>query len=120
MFYADNEHVQRTAYGLLFYGAFGTIIYGVSSSRDIYDLKERGQFVVAMIYFRWFVVLTGVYGFICDQFPTMSMKWKFLFISYVVLIKLFDCFGTKMCATQLYDWLFTSKATVRPTKITKN
>jgi len=127
MFYADNEHVQRTAYGLLSYAVISCVLNGISSSRDIYDLKERGQFVVAyflnfvgMIYFRWFVVLTGVYGFICDQFPTMSMKWKFLFISYVVLIKLFDCFGTKMCATQLYDWLFTSKATVRPTKITKN
>jgi len=127
MFYADNEHVQRTAYGLLSYGALSVIIFGISSSRDIYDLKERGQFVVAyclnfvaMIYFRWFVVLTGVYGFICDQFPTMSMKFKLLFIFYVVLIKLFDLFYTTFCVTQLYDWLFTSKATVRPTKITKN
>jgi len=127
MFYADNEHVQRTAYGLLTYGALSLILNGISSSRDIYDLKERGQFVVAyflnfvaMIYFRWFVVLTGIYGFICDQFPTMSMKWKFLFIFYVVLIKLFDCWLTTLLVTQLYDWLFTAKATVRPTKITKD
>jgi len=127
MFYADNEHVQRTAYGLLTYGGLSLILNGISSSRDIYDLKERGQFVVVyflnfvcMIYFRWFVVLTGVYGFICDQFPAMSMKWKFLFIFYVVLIKLFDVLMTLFCATQLYDWLFTAKATVRPTKITKD
>jgi len=127
MFYADNEHVQRTAYGLLSYAVISCALNGISSSRDIYDLKERGQFVVAyflnfvgMIYFRWFMVLTGIYGFICDQFPMMSMKWKFLFIFYLVLIKLFDVLMTLFAATQLYDWLFTAKATVRPTKITKD
>jgi len=127
MFYADNEHAQRTAYGLLSFAVVSMVLHGISSSRDIFDLKERGQFVVAyflnfvgMIYFRWFVVLTGVYGFVCDQFPTMSMKWKLLIIFYVVSIKLFDCFYTMFCVTQLYDWLFTSKATVRPTKITRN
>merc|ERR1712038_341515 len=114
-------------YGLLSYAVISAVMSSITGSRDIYDLKERGQFVVAyllnfvcMIYFRWFVVLTGVYGFVCDQFPTMSMKWKFLFIFYVVMIKLFDCMNTILCATQLYAWLFTSKATVRPTKITKS
>jgi len=127
MFYADNEHVQRMGYGLLSYSVISLVLNGISSSRDIYDLKERGQFLVAyflnfvgMIYFRWFVVLTAVYGFACDQFPTMSMKLKILVVSYVVLIKLFDCMMTIVCATQLYAWLFTSKSTVRPTKITKN
>jgi len=127
MFYADNEHVQRTAYGLLSFAVISMVLNGITGSRDIYDLKERGQFLVAyflnfvgMIYFRWFVVLTAVYGFACDQFPTMSMKWKFLVVSYVVLIKLFDCMMTIVCATQLYAWLFTSKSTVRPTKITKH
>jgi len=127
MFYADNAHMQRTVYGLLSYAFPVILLNGITSSRDIYDLKERGQFVVAhflnfvlMVYFRWYIELTGTYGFICDQFPAMSMKWKFLFISFLVFIKLFDCLMALFAATQLYQYLFTAKATVRPTKITKD
>ena len=74
---------------------------------------------VSMVYFRWYVTMTGVYGFVSNEFGALSLEWKFLFVFYGVLIKLFDVCFTLMCATQLYQWLFTSKAMVRPTKITK-
>jgi hypothetical protein len=126
MFYADNEYVQQIAWGLLGFSCISLIIFAHSSSRDVYDLKERGQFTVSyflmfvsMLYFRWYITLTGMYGFISTEFAALSLQWKCLFVFYAVLIKGFDCMFTMFCASQLYCWLFTSKAMVRPTKITK-
>lgn len=127
IYYADNEHVQRIVWGLLGFACISLIIYAHSSSRDIYDLKERGQFTVSyflmfvsMLYFRWYITVSGMYGFVRDEFPALNLQWRALFITYGILIKLFDCVFTMFCVTQMHKWLFTSKATIRPTKITKS
>ena len=60
-----------------------------------------------------------MYGFVRDEFPKLSLEWKLLFIFYGILIKIFDCMFTMICGIQLYQWLFTAKAMVKSTKITK-
>lgn len=79
MYYADNVHVQQTALGLLGFASLTLPLQLISSSRDVYDLKERGQFTVAFVvqtvvflYFRWFVCVQGMYGVVRYEFPSFS------------------------------------------------
>jgi len=126
MYYADNEHVQRAAMGLLGWAGFSIPLMAFSNSRDVYDLKERGQFTVCtvvgtvlFVYFRWIVCVQGMYGFLGEEFPSFPWQLKLLFSVYVICIKLVDVFIVMHLSHGVHKWLFTSAATKRPTKITK-
>merc|ERR1719229_1862639 len=126
MYYADNVHVQQTALGLLGFASLSMPLQLISSSRDVYDLKERGQFtvcfvvqVVVFLYFRWFICVQGMYGVVRYEFPSFSWQLTLLFSVYLICIKLFDVLVLVTCAHGVHKWLFTSAAANRPTKITK-
>jgi len=126
MYYSDNEHVQKAAMGLLGWSALFCPLNVFYNSRDVYDLKERGQFTVCFVamlvffvYFRWFVCVQGMYGFLREEFPSFPWQLKLLFSVYVLCIKLLDLFVVMLLSLGVHKWLFTSAATKRPTKITK-
>merc|ERR1712190_173606 len=126
MYYADNVHVQQTALGLLGFSSLTLPLQLISSSRDVYDLKERGQFTVAFVvqtvvflYFRWFVCVQGMYGVVRYEFPSFSWQLTSLFSVYMICIKLFDVLIAMVVVHGVHKWLFTAAATKRPTKITK-
>jgi len=126
MYYADNVHVQQTALGLLGFASLTLPLQLISSSRDVYDLKERGQFTVAFVvqtvvflYFRWFVCVQGMYGVVRYEFPSFSWQLTSLFSVYMICIKLFDVLIAMVVVHGVHKWLFTAAATKRPTKITK-
>merc|ERR1719242_511398 len=97
------------------------------SSRDVYNLQERGQFTVSYVlvtlfylYFRWYITILGMYGFLTgDEFGGLSFGFKAVLIGYCVCIKLFDLMFTPVMLNQCYQWLFTPRCMERPTKITK-
>jgi len=126
IYYADNVYVQQTALGLLGFASLSLPLQLISSSRDVYDLKERGQFTVAFVvqvvlfvYFRCFVCVQGMYGVVRHEFPSFSWQLTLLFSVYIICIKLFDVLILMVCAQGVHKWLFTAAATKRPTKITK-
>jgi len=128
MYYADNKDVQQIAWGLLGFVPFLAGLGGFHSSRDVYNLQERGQFTVSYVlvtvfylYFRWYITILGMYGFLTgDEFGGLSFGLKAALIGYCVCIKLFDLMFTPVMLNQCYQWLFTPKCMERPTKITKS
>ena len=124
IYYADNPHTQQIAYGLLGFGSFFIISVVISSSRDIYDLQERGQFTVitvmlffSMIYFRWIIAMPGVYWFFYQEWNGTTMIIKVLLLSYLIVFKLVDAWWLILIANLCYGYLFGGKATRKPTKI---
>ena len=125
IYYADNPHVQQIGFGLLGFASFLIISGLLSQSRNVYDLKERGQFTVisvmnfvAMIYFRWIIAMPGTYWFFYEEWNGMAMGIKILMVTYLILFKIFDVFMVLFCVKQMYDFIFAGKATTKPTKIT--
>jgi len=127
MYYADNEDIQQIAWGLLGFSPIVFTLMGFNNTRDVYNLQERGQFtvsysvmVVLHIYFRWYITVTGMYGFLTgDEFGGLSFGLQLILIVYCIAIKLFDLFCLPLMLTQFYQWMFTPKCMERPTKITK-
>merc|ERR1711902_165194 len=88
MYYADNEDIQQIAWGLLGFSPIVFTLMGFNNTRDVYNLQERGQFtvsysvmVVLHIYFRWYVTVTGMYGFLTgDEFGGLSFGLQLILI----------------------------------------
>merc|ERR1712048_1408887 len=107
------------------FGASSIILLAISSSRDIADLRERGQFMVievlsflSMIYLRWIVAVTGMYWFLYEEWATMSTTIRIAMIAYMVFIKLFDLLLFVKFAKRTYGFLIGGKGTKKSTKIT--
>merc|ERR1711933_218425 len=97
----------------------------ISSSRDITDLRERGQFMVIevinfliMIYFRWIVAVPGMYWFLHDEWATMSVAIRIAMIAYLVIFKVFDLLCLVFIVSRTYGYLIGEKGTKKSTKIT--
>lgn len=125
IYYADNPYVQQIGLGLLGFAAFFVITGLLSSSRNVYDLQERGQFTVisvinfiGMVYFRWIVACPGIYWFLYHEWNGMPLFVKILMLSYLILFKLFDLWMLFFSGLQVYAFLFGGKAMKKPTKIT--
>ena len=123
-YYADNPHVQQIAFGLLGFASLLTITQIFSSSRNVYDLQERGQFTVLsvwnfifMVYFRWIVAMPGIYWFFYEEWNGMTLGIKILMATYLIVFKVFDLAMLLFCALQVHGFLFGGKATKKPTKI---
>jgi len=127
MYYADNKDVQQIAWGLLGCVPFTAGLQGFNSSRDVYNLQERGQFTVSYVlrivfflYFRWYITILGMYGFLTgDEFGGLSFGLKAVLIGYCVCMKCVDLMITHVMLNQCYQWLFTPRCMERSTKITK-
>jgi len=127
LFYAENEQIRQIAWGLLGFSPIGVTLHAFTSSRDIYNLQERGQFtvcymlnIVSSLYFRWYVTVSGMYTFLMsDEFGGLSFGLQAMLMGYCILIKLFDGIFFPVMWRGLYEWLFTPKCMERPTKITK-
>jgi len=125
IYYADNAHVHQIGFGLMGWGASSIIVLAISSSRDITDLRERGQFMVmdvlncvSMIYLRWIVAVSGMYWFLYEEWATMSVAIRIVMIAYMVLIKLFDLDLLVKVVKRTYGFLIGGKGTKKSTKIT--
>merc|ERR1719150_1284166 len=98
------------------FGASSIILLGLSSSRDITDLRERGQFMVievlnciSMIYLRWVVAVPGMFWFLYEEWATMSVSIRIALIAYMVLIKLFDLDLLVKVVKRTYGFLIGGK-----------
>jgi len=125
IYYADNAYVHQIGLGLMGFGASSIILLAISSSRDITDLRERGQFMVievlsflSMIYLRWIVAVPGMYWFLYEEWATMSTTIRIAMIAYMVFIKLFDLLLFVKFAKRTYGFLIGGKGTKKSTKIT--
>ena len=125
IYYADNPHVRQIGLGLLGFAAFFVISGVASSSRNIYDLQERGQFTVisvmnfiGMAYFRWIIACPGIYWFFYEEWNGMTLMVKILMLTYLIVFKIFDVFMLVFSGFQVYGFLSGGKATKKPTKIT--
>jgi len=127
MYYAYNEDVRQIAWGLLGFSPIVFTLLGFNKTRDVYNLQERGQFTVSFLlicvlslYFRWYLTVTGMYGFLTgDEFGGLSFGLQLILIVYCIGIKFFDLVTLPVMLTQFYKWMFTPKCMERPTKITK-
>jgi len=125
IYYADNAHVHQIGLGLLGFTAWSMIAGTISSSRDITDLRERGQFMVmevfnciSMIYFRWIVAVPGMYWFLYEEWGTMSVAIRIAMIAYMVFIKLFDLMILVIVVKRTCGFLVGEKGMKNSTKIT--
>jgi len=125
IYYADNIHIHKIGLGLLGFAAWSMIATAISSSRDICDLRERGQFMVievlnflSMIYFRWIVAVPGMYWFLYEEWATMSTTIRIAMIAYLILFKAFDLFCLVFIVNRTYGYLIGGKGTKKSTKIT--
>jgi len=125
IYYAHNTHVHQIGVGLLGFGAFLLTNLIFSSSRDILDLQERGQFMVssvagllAAVYFRWIVACPGIYWFFYYEWATMGTVIRVLMLTFLVVFKLFDVLILFLMASQTYGFMFGGKGTKKSTKIT--
>merc|ERR1712217_1009251 len=125
VYYADNAHVHQIGFGLMGFGASSIILLGISSSRDITDLRERGQFMVievlnciSMIYLRWVVAVSGMFWFLYEEWSTMSVAIKIAMIAYMVFIKLFDLMILVIVVKRTCGFLVGEKGMKNSTKIT--
>jgi len=125
IYYADNTHMHQIGMGLLGFAAFFIINMTFSSSRDILDLQERGQFMVSTVagflgavYFRWIVACPGIYWFLYYEWATMGTVIRVLMLTFLVVFKLFDLLGLFFMAPQVYGFMFGGKGTKKSTKIT--
>lgn len=125
IYHADNAHVHQIGMGLLGFASFFMIISVIYFSRDVYDLRERGQFMVAsvfnllgMFYFRWIVAVPGMYWFLYEEYGAMSMSIRIVMIAYLILFKIFDLFMVFFCANQTYGYLIGGKGMEKSSKIT--
>jgi len=127
LYYADNRDVQQITWGLLGLAPMVLALLGFFSTRDVYNLQERGQYTVSYLimtvlyfYFRWYITVSGMYAFLTGgEFTTLSFGFKAMLILFCVGIKLFDVTHSLVMLNNLYQWLFTPKCMERPTKITK-
>lgn len=125
IYYADNTHVHQIGMGLLGFASFFMVNSVIYFSRDVYDLRERGQFavvgvlnVIVMTYFRWIVACPGMYWFMYEEYGAMPMMIRIVMIAYLVLFKIFDLFMVFWSVVQTYGYLIGGKMTKKPTKIT--
>merc|ERR1719461_438676 len=125
IYYADNTHLHQIGMGFLGFSAFFIINFTFSSSRDVLDLQERGQFMVSSVaglivsvYFRWIVACPGIYWFFYYEWATMSTVIRVLMLTFLVIFKLFDLVTLFGCAAQVYLYMFGGKGTKKSSKIT--
>ena len=125
IYYADNPYIHQITLGLLGYGAVFALIDAISSSRNIYDLQERGQFTVvsvlnflSMIYFRWIIAVPALYWFLYQEWNDMLMIIKILTIIWIIVFKLFDCAFLMGAGHQAYAYVLGGKGAKKPSKIT--
>merc|ERR1719384_1244368 len=88
IYYADNAHVHQIGMGLLGFASFFMVNSVIYFSRDVYDLRERGQFavvgvlnVIVMTYFRWIVAVPGMYWFMYEEYGAMPMMIRIVMIA---------------------------------------
>merc|ERR1712241_427079 len=127
LFYAENEQIRQIAWGLLGFSPIQMTLHAITSSRDVSNLQDRGQYTVCYMlnavsnmYFRWYVTVSGMYTFLMsDEFGGLSFGLQAMLMGYCIFIKFFDCVFFPVMWRGLYEWLFTPKCMERPTKITK-